>query len=47
VSYAELADFAEDVRRRQILDGFDADPAEVTERLLKVWANRAMPAVDE
>ncbi len=47
VSYAELADFAEDVRRRQILDGFDTNPADVTERLLKVWANRAMPAADE
>lgn len=47
VSYAELADFAEDIRRRQILDGFDADPTEVTERLLKVWANRAMPTANE
>ncbi|MFJ2300645.1 AAA family ATPase [Oerskovia paurometabola] len=47
VSYAELADFAEDVRRRQILDGFDAVSAEVTERLLKVWANRAMPTSNE
>lgn len=47
VSYAELADFAEDVRRRQILDGFDSEPAEVTDRLLKAWALRAMPAGDD
>lgn len=46
VSYAELEDFAEDVQRRQILDGFDADPSAVTERLLKVWANRAKPTPD-
>jgi len=43
VSYAELQDFATDVQRRQILDGFDADPASVTERILQVWASRAMP----
>lgn len=42
-SYAELEDFATDVQRRQILDGFDADPASVTERLLKTWATRARP----
>lgn len=47
VSYAELKDFAEDVQRRQILDGFDADPAAVTERLLKIWANRTRPAADD
>lgn len=47
VSYAELEDFATDVQRRQILDGFDADPAAVTERLLKAWANRARPAADD
>lgn len=47
VSYAELEDFATDVQRRQILDGFDADSASVTERLLKVWATRAMPATDD
>lgn len=47
VSYAELEDFATDVQRRQILDGFDADPAAVTERLLKVWATRARPATDD
>ncbi|MFO6453033.1 MULTISPECIES: AAA family ATPase [unclassified Aeromicrobium] len=44
VSYAELQDFATDVQRRQILDGFDADPARVTERILQVWAARAKPA---
>lgn len=47
VSYAELADFAEDVRRRQILDGVDVDPAAVTERMLRVWSNRAMPGADD
>lgn len=46
VSYAELEDFATDVQRRQILDGFDADASSVTERLLKVWANRAKPTTD-
>ena len=43
VSYAELEDFAADVQRRQILDGFDADPAAVSERSLKAWSQRAMP----
>lgn len=47
VSYAELEDFANDVRRRQILEGFDADPADVTERLLRLWATRAKPATDD
>lgn len=47
ISYAELEDFANDVRRRQILEGFDANAAEVTERLLRLWATRAMPAVDD
>lgn len=47
VSYAELEDFATDVQRRQILDGFDADPASVTERLLKAWAQRARPEFDD
>lgn len=47
VSYAELEDFASDVQRRQILDGFDADPVFVTERLLNVWAHRARPASDD
>jgi len=47
VSYAELEDFATDVQRRQILDGFDADPVVVTERLLKAWANRTRPAADD
>lgn len=47
VSYAELEDFATDVQRRQILDGFDAEPAAVTERLLKTWANRARPTADD
>jgi len=46
VSYAELEDFAADVQRRQILDGFDADPAAVTERLLRAWAHRTRPAAD-
>lgn len=46
VSYAELEDFANDVRRRQILDGFDAEVANVTERLLRLWADRAGPATD-
>ncbi|GAB3660811.1 ATP-binding protein [Nocardioides korecus] len=47
VSYAELEDFATDVQRRQILDGFDADASSVTERLLKVWVNRANPTTDD
>lgn len=47
VSYAELEDFATDVQRRQILDGFDADPASVTDRLLKAWAQRARPEFDD
>jgi hypothetical protein len=47
VSYAELEDFAADVQRRQILDGFDADPAAVTERLLKAWASRTVPTLDD
>jgi SpoVK/Ycf46/Vps4 family AAA+-type ATPase len=42
-SYAELEDFALDVQRRQILDGFDASPTEVTNRLLKAWSLRAKP----
>lgn len=46
VSYAELEDFAEDVQRRQILDGFDVDPGAVTERLLRAWVNRARPVFD-
>lgn len=46
-SYAELEDFATDVRRRQILEGFDADPATVTDRLLQVWAQRAKPITDD
>jgi SpoVK/Ycf46/Vps4 family AAA+-type ATPase len=47
VSYAELEDFATDVQRRQILDGFDADAASVTERVLQVWASRARSATDD
>lgn len=47
VSYAELEDFAEDVQRRQILDGYDADIGAITERLLKIWANRTRPTLDE
>jgi SpoVK/Ycf46/Vps4 family AAA+-type ATPase len=43
VSYGELEDFAQDVQRRQILDGFDVDSRTVTDRLLKAWANRAGP----
>lgn len=43
VSYAELEDFARDIQRRQILDGFDADPAAVTERMLRTWASRTKP----
>lgn len=42
-SYAELEDFALDVQRRQILDGFDASPSDVTGRLLRSWAQRARP----
>lgn len=41
VSYAEMEDFATDVQRRQILDGFDAEASSVTERLLNMWAHRA------
>lgn len=47
VSYAELEDFATDVQRRQILEGFDADAGVVTERLLRTWAKRARPATDD
>lgn len=47
VSYAELEDFANDARRRQILEGFDADVSDVTERLLRLWATRARPAADD
>lgn len=47
VSYAELEDFAADVQRRQILDGFDAEPGAVTERLLKIWATRSRPTLDD
>ena len=43
VSYAELEDFATDVQRRLILDGFDADPGAVTDRLLKSWSHQARP----
>ncbi len=43
LSFAELEDFAEDVRRRRLLDGVDVDPRAVTGRLLKVWASRARP----
>lgn len=44
LSFAELQDFAEDVRRRCLLDGVDVDTRTVTTRLLKVWATRARPA---
>lgn len=47
LSYAELEDFALDVQRRQILDGFDAVPADVTERLLRAWSGRARPSSDD
>ena len=43
LSFAELEDFAEDVRRRRLLDGVDVDSRAVTTRLLKVWASRAKP----
>lgn len=43
LSFAELEDFAEDVRRRRLLDGVDVDTRAVTIRLLKVWASRARP----
>ena len=43
ISYAELEDFAADVQRRQILDGFDAEPSVVTDRLLEAWLHRARP----
>lgn len=46
-SYAELEDFATDVRRRQILEGFDADPTSVTDRLLQAWSQRATPISDD
>lgn len=41
LSFAELEDFADDVRRRRLLGGVDVDPKTVTSRLLKIWANRA------
>jgi SpoVK/Ycf46/Vps4 family AAA+-type ATPase len=44
LSFAELEDFAEDVRRRILLDGVDVDTRAVTSRLLKVWASRARPS---
>lgn len=43
VSYAELEDFVLDVQRRQVLDGFDANPSSVTNRLLTAWSSRARP----
>ncbi len=47
VSYAELEDFAADVQRRQILDGFDVDHTQATERMLKAWSHRAGPLSDD
>lgn len=46
VSYAEVEDFATDLQRRLILDGFDADPAAITKRILKAWSVRAKPPVE-
>lgn len=46
LSFAELEDFAEDVRRRRLLEGVDVEPRFVTTRLLKVWASRARAASD-
>lgn len=43
ISYAELEDFAHDVQRRMILDGFDASASSVTTRLITAWGNRAKP----
>ena len=47
VSYAELEDFANDVRRRSILSGPDPDVASVTRNLLRQWSVRAVPAGEE
>lgn len=47
ISYAELEDFAHDVQRRLILDGFDANASAVTTRLLKAWTDRARPEESE
>jgi SpoVK/Ycf46/Vps4 family AAA+-type ATPase len=43
VSFAELEDFATDLQRRIVLEGFDADPSAIASRLLRVWAARAAP----
>lgn len=42
-SFAELEDFAEDVRRRSVLAGYDVNSAKVTQRALGQWAKRVTP----
>lgn len=43
VSFAELEEFALDVQRRSILSGPEPQAREVTQRVLKDWANRSRP----
>lgn len=47
ISYAELEDFATDVQRRQILEGYNTNPSAITERILKAWAARARSVNDD
>ncbi|SKC68970.1 AAA family ATPase [Okibacterium fritillariae] len=46
VSFAELEEFANDVRRRSILVGIDMEPTKVTDRALIQWSKRAAPEPD-
>jgi AAA+ superfamily predicted ATPase len=41
ISFAELEEFALDVQRRSILSGPEPQAREVTQRVLKEWANRS------
>jgi SpoVK/Ycf46/Vps4 family AAA+-type ATPase len=43
VSFAELEEFANDVRRRSILSGHDMDALRVTDRALTQWSKRVIP----
>lgn len=44
LSYAELEQFAEDIRRRLILTGPDSDGRTVTNRVLEQWTKKSRPA---
>lgn len=41
VSFAELEEFAQDVRRTQVLSGVDADASSISQHVLDQWSKRA------